>query len=92
MSFILKGDRDTGTITYHCSTTRHAVDKLRDFQRAEYRNIAITTGDERSITEDTLFRQNATCGTGLDADGLDWWSAITPVETARPSASHSEAR
>ncbi len=55
MGFVLKGDRETGTITYHCSTTKRAVDKLQDFRRAEYRNIIIVTEDKDCISESKLF-------------------------------------
>ena len=54
MSYVIKGVRETGTITYHCSTTRNALDKVHDFQRAEYRNIKIATVDDRHVPESQL--------------------------------------
>ena len=55
MSFTLKGNRDTGTITYHCSTTKHALDKLHDFKSAAYSEIEILAGDKIIISEHKLF-------------------------------------
>ena len=55
MGFVLKGDRETGTITYHCSTTKRAVDKLEDFQREQYLNIQIVK-DDRVLSVSRLLR------------------------------------
>lgn len=54
MSYIVKCVRETGTITYHCSTTRTALDKVQDFQRAEYSGIKIATSDDDWISESKL--------------------------------------
>ena len=54
MSFIVRSVRKSGTVTYHCASTRVALAKLQDFQRSEYRDITITTSDERVISEDRL--------------------------------------
>lgn len=47
MPYTIKGERETGTITYHCSTMESALDKVRDFRHAEYSGITISTHDER---------------------------------------------
>ena len=54
MSYVLRSVRASGTITYHCASTHSALEKLHDFQRAEYANITITTSDEREISERQL--------------------------------------
>ena len=47
MPYTIKGERETGTITYHCSTTESALDKVRDFRHAEYSGIMILAHDGR---------------------------------------------
>lgn len=54
MSYVVKGVRETGTITYHCSTNQHALEKVRDFQRAEYRDIEVVTNDESFVLNGRL--------------------------------------
>lgn len=53
MSFIISSVRETGTITYHCSTPESALDKVQDFQRADYSDIEIVD-DEAVILESRL--------------------------------------
>ena len=48
MTYTIKGIRETGTITYHCATTRSALDKVQDFHHAEYSDITISAHDERT--------------------------------------------
>ena len=45
MTFTIRGVRETGTITYHCSTTSGAIEKVRDFHDAEYSDVTISTDD-----------------------------------------------
>ena len=44
MSYVITSARETGTITYHCQSTRSALEKLHDFQQADYRDIKVTIG------------------------------------------------
>ena len=46
MSYVITSARETGTITYHCRSPRSALDKLHDFQQADYRNITVTLGKQ----------------------------------------------
>ena len=50
MSFVVRSVRETGTITYHCASTRLALETLAAFKRAEYTDITVTAGD-RAISE-----------------------------------------
>ena len=59
MSYVVRSVRKSGTITYHCASTRIALGKLHDFRRAEYANITITTSDERAISEEQLISRAA---------------------------------
>ena len=54
MSYTIKGIRETGTITYHCSTAGSTLEKFQDFQKAAYCNIEIVTGDDCCVAESTL--------------------------------------
>ena len=54
MSYVVRSVRSSGTITYHCASTHSALEKLQDFQRAEYRDITIRTSDEQAISVDQL--------------------------------------
>ena len=58
MSYVVKGVRETGTITYHCSTAQNAADKVRDFQRAQCRDIEVVTNDERFVLNSILSSQD----------------------------------
>ncbi|WP_267427030.1 hypothetical protein [Methylobacterium sp. GC_Met_2] len=53
MGYVITSARETGTITYYCPSTRSALEKLHDFQRADYRDITVTFG-ERVISEGQL--------------------------------------
>ena len=64
MSYVVTSVPKTGTITYHCSSTHAALQKLHDFQQAEYEDITITTSDEQIISTDqlrSLSTQESTC-------------------------------
>lgn len=54
MSYTVSSVRETGTIRYHCPTTSSALEKVHDFQRADYREITIATADEQIISENQL--------------------------------------
>ena len=54
MSYVVRSVRETGTITYHCGSTGYALEKLHDFQRAEYTDITITSADDHAISEGQL--------------------------------------
>lgn len=54
MSYVVRSVRETGTITYHCASTSSALEKLHDFQRAEYRDITVTAADEHLLSEGQL--------------------------------------
>lgn len=54
MSYTITSVRETGTITYHCCSTQRALDKLHDFQRADYREISIVGSDEHRVSEGQL--------------------------------------
>ena len=41
MRYVVTSVRESGTITYHCPTKESAVEKARDFQHAEYREIKV---------------------------------------------------
>lgn len=46
MSYVITSARETGTITYHCRSPRSALDKLYDFQQADYHDIRVTLGKQ----------------------------------------------
>jgi hypothetical protein len=46
MSYVVTSARETGTITYHCPSTRSALEKLHEFQQADYRDITVTIGKQ----------------------------------------------
>ena len=54
MRYVVRSVRASGTITYHCASTHSALEKLRDFRRAQYADITITTSDEHEISEGQL--------------------------------------
>ena len=54
MSYVVRSVRETGTITYHCGSTGSALEKLHDFQRAEYTDITITSADDHVVSEGQL--------------------------------------
>ena len=54
MSFTVKSVRETGTVTYHCATPSYALEKLKDFQQAEYRDIMVFDADDLKIPESKL--------------------------------------
>jgi hypothetical protein len=53
MSYVVTSARETGTITYHCPSTRSALEKLHEFQQADYRDITVMIGG-RVVSEDQL--------------------------------------
>lgn len=54
MCYIVRSVRETGTITYHCASTHTALETVNAFKQAEYRDITVTTADDRSISEGQL--------------------------------------
>ena len=54
MSYVVRSVRETGTITYHCASTHAALETLNAFKQADYRNITVTTNDDRLISEGQL--------------------------------------
>ncbi|XYD12689.1 hypothetical protein R1A27_34695 (plasmid) [Methylobacterium sp. NMS12] len=54
MSYIVTSVRETGTITYHCRSTRCALEKMQEFRRADYSDITVTADDEQAISERQL--------------------------------------
>lgn len=51
MGYVVRSERETGSITYHCPSTCSALEKLRDFQRAKYSDIKITNTNDCVISE-----------------------------------------
>ena len=54
MSYVVRSVRETGTIAYYCGSTGSALEKLHDFQRAEYTDITITSADDHVVSEGQL--------------------------------------
>lgn len=54
MSYVVRCVRETGTITYHCLSASSALEKVKDFRQAEYRDITITGTNDLRVSGCTL--------------------------------------
>lgn len=54
MGYVIRSVRETGTVTWHCASTHSALAKVEDFRRAEYREITVSTADDRLLSEACL--------------------------------------